>query len=88
MEGLQEQLESYCKVARKRIVDVLLLQTTERHMIKGTHLYFRILTAVDDNAITGHEYINLAWEKVRICTHITMIICSLVPMGTDELGVR
>lgn len=53
IEDLQEQLMSYCKVARKRIVDVLLLQTIERHMIKSVHLYFEMLINVDDNTISS-----------------------------------
>ncbi|KAG0197134.1 hypothetical protein BGX33_000916 [Mortierella sp. NVP41] len=53
VEDLQEQIKSYCKVARKRIVDVLLLQTIERHLIKSVHLYFDMLIAVDDSAITS-----------------------------------
>ncbi|KAG0034592.1 hypothetical protein BGZ82_005693 [Podila clonocystis] len=52
IEDLQEQLRSYCKVARKRIVDVLLLQTIERHLIKSVHLYFDMLIAVDDDTIS------------------------------------
>ncbi|KAG0358816.1 hypothetical protein BGX24_005911, partial [Mortierella sp. AD032] len=52
IEDLQEQLKSYCKVARKRIVDVLLLQTIERHLIKSLHLYFDMLITVDDNTIS------------------------------------
>lgn len=53
VEDLQEQLTSYCKVARKRIVDVLLLQTIGRHLIKSVHIYFDMLIAVDDNTITS-----------------------------------
>ncbi|KAF7724041.1 hypothetical protein EC973_001417 [Apophysomyces ossiformis] len=53
VEDLQEQLTSYCKVARKRIVDVLLLQTIERHLIKNIHLYFDMLIAVDDETIAS-----------------------------------
>ncbi|KAF9117991.1 hypothetical protein BGW39_001599 [Mortierella sp. 14UC] len=52
IEDLQEQLKSYCKVARKRIVDVLLLQTIERHLINSVHLYFDMLTTVDDNIVS------------------------------------
>ncbi|KAG0079124.1 hypothetical protein BGZ92_001176 [Podila epicladia] len=52
IDDLQEQLKSYCKVARKRIVDVLLLQTIERHLIKSVHLYFDMLIAVDENTIS------------------------------------
>ncbi|KAH7054848.1 P-loop containing nucleoside triphosphate hydrolase protein [Linnemannia elongata] len=52
IEDMQEQMKSYCKVARKRIVDVLLLQTIERHLIKSIHLYFDMLIAVDDNTIS------------------------------------
>ncbi|KAF9123778.1 hypothetical protein BG015_005254 [Linnemannia schmuckeri] len=52
IEDLQEQLKSYCKVARKRIVDVLLLQTVERHLIKSVHLYFDTLISVDENIVS------------------------------------
>ncbi|KAG0054327.1 hypothetical protein BGZ83_011433 [Gryganskiella cystojenkinii] len=52
VEDLQEALQSYCKVARKRIVDVVLLQSIERHMIKQINLYFDMLIAVDDNTIS------------------------------------
>ncbi|KAF9179084.1 hypothetical protein BGZ51_004076 [Haplosporangium sp. Z 767] len=52
-EDLQEQLQSYCKVARKRIVDVVLLQTIERYMIKQIDLYFDMLIAVDDSDISS-----------------------------------
>ncbi|KAF9304441.1 hypothetical protein BGZ74_001523 [Mortierella antarctica] len=47
-EDLSEQLKAYCKVARKRIVDVVLMQTLERHMIKHIGLYFKELIKVDD----------------------------------------
>ncbi|KAF9902678.1 hypothetical protein EC991_004636 [Linnemannia zychae] len=53
IEDLQEQLKSYSKVARKRIVDVLLLQTIERHMMKSACLYFDMLIAVDDSTVTS-----------------------------------
>ncbi|KAF9152581.1 hypothetical protein BGX20_005125, partial [Mortierella sp. AD010] len=53
-EDVQEQLQSYCKVARKRIVDVVLLQTIERHMIKQINVYFDMLIAVDESTITNH----------------------------------
>ncbi|KAI1306106.1 hypothetical protein EDD11_004850 [Mortierella claussenii] len=53
IEDLQEQLQSYCKVARKRIVDVVLLQTIERYMIKQINLYFDMLVAVDDSIISS-----------------------------------
>ncbi|KAI8906546.1 P-loop containing nucleoside triphosphate hydrolase protein [Powellomyces hirtus] len=53
VEDLQEQLQSYCKVARKRIVDVVLLQTIERYMIKEIALYFDILIAGDDSVIAS-----------------------------------
>ncbi|KAG0049884.1 hypothetical protein BGZ83_005315 [Gryganskiella cystojenkinii] len=52
-EDLQEMLLSYCKVSRKRIVDVVLLQTIERHMLKQINLYFDMLIAVDDSAISS-----------------------------------
>ncbi|KAF8932528.1 hypothetical protein BGZ47_011344 [Haplosporangium gracile] len=52
VEDLQEQMRSYCKVARKRIVDVLLLQTIERYLIKSVPLYFDMLITVDDNTIS------------------------------------
>ncbi|KAG0298972.1 hypothetical protein BGZ97_003920 [Linnemannia gamsii] len=52
VEDLQEQLRSYCKVARKRIVDIVLLQSIERYMIKQINLYFDMLVAVDDNTIS------------------------------------
>ncbi|KAG0006579.1 hypothetical protein BGZ80_005215, partial [Entomortierella chlamydospora] len=54
IEDLQEQLKSYCKVARKRIVDVVLMQTIERYMITQIDLYFDMLIAVDDNTISSH----------------------------------
>lgn len=47
-EDLGDQLKAYCKVARKRIVDVVLLQTIERHMVKHIGLYFKELIKVDD----------------------------------------
>ncbi|KAI1318902.1 hypothetical protein EDD11_005536 [Mortierella claussenii] len=53
LEDLQEQLQSYCKVVRKRIVDVVLMQTIERHMIKQIDVYFDMLIAVDDMAISS-----------------------------------
>ncbi|KAF9395831.1 hypothetical protein CPC16_006704 [Podila verticillata] len=53
IEDLQEMLLSYCKVARKRIVDVVLLQTIERHMFKQIKLYFDMLIAVDDDVISS-----------------------------------
>ncbi|KAF9285633.1 hypothetical protein BGZ68_003678 [Mortierella alpina] len=53
IEDLQEELQSYCKVARKRIVDVVLLQTIERYMIKQINLYFDMLIAVDDSVISS-----------------------------------
>ncbi|KAG9319074.1 hypothetical protein KVV02_000592 [Mortierella alpina] len=49
IEDLQEQLISYCKVARKRIVDVILLQTIELHMIKQTDIYFEQLKSCDSS---------------------------------------
>ncbi|KAF9423948.1 hypothetical protein BGZ76_003592 [Entomortierella beljakovae] len=52
VEDLQEELQSYCKVACKRIVDVVLLQSIERHMIKQINLYFDMLIAVDENTIS------------------------------------
>lgn len=52
IDDLQEQVKSYCKVARKRIVDVILLQTIERPLIKSVHLYFDMLITVDDNTIS------------------------------------
>ncbi|KAF9899861.1 hypothetical protein EC991_008230 [Linnemannia zychae] len=47
-KDLGNQLRAYCKVARKRIVDVVILQTLERHMIKHIGLYFNELIRVDD----------------------------------------
>ncbi|KAF9120369.1 hypothetical protein BGX30_003206 [Mortierella sp. GBA39] len=47
-EELGEQVQAYCKVARKRIVDVVLLQTLERHMVRHIDLYFKELIKVDD----------------------------------------
>ncbi|KAG0249685.1 hypothetical protein DFQ27_009848 [Actinomortierella ambigua] len=47
-EDLGDQLEAYCKVARKRIVDVVLMQTIERHMVRHIGLYFSELIKVDD----------------------------------------
>ncbi|CAO3568750.1 unnamed protein product [Mortierella alpina] len=38
-EDLEEQLKAYCKVARKRIADVMILQTLERHMVKYIDVY-------------------------------------------------
>ena len=52
IDDLQEQLKSYCKVARKRTVEVLLLQTIERHLIKSVHLYSDMLITVDDSTIS------------------------------------
>ncbi|KAG0067435.1 hypothetical protein BGZ89_006086 [Linnemannia elongata] len=53
VEDLREQLTSYCKVARKRLVDIP-PQTIERHVIKRVYLYFDMLIAMDDNTITSH----------------------------------
>ncbi|KAF9116476.1 hypothetical protein BGX27_002148 [Mortierella sp. AM989] len=53
-EDLQEQLQSYCKVARKRIVDVVYMQTIERYMIIQINLYFSMLITLDDNTISTH----------------------------------
>ncbi|KAF9371038.1 hypothetical protein BGX21_005285, partial [Mortierella sp. AD011] len=53
-EDVQEQLQSYCKVARKRIVDVVLLQTIERYMIKQINIYFDMLIAVDESTVTSN----------------------------------
>ncbi|KAG0331954.1 hypothetical protein BG000_010448 [Podila horticola] len=53
LEDLQEMLLSYCKVARKRIVDVVLLQTIERHMFKQIELYFKMLSEVDESTISS-----------------------------------
>ncbi|KAF9204450.1 hypothetical protein BGZ49_005284 [Haplosporangium sp. Z 27] len=53
IEDLEEQLQAYCKVASKRIVDVVLLQTIERHMIRQIDLYFDILISVDDSTISS-----------------------------------
>ncbi|KAF9314457.1 hypothetical protein BG003_004147 [Podila horticola] len=53
LEDLQEMLLSYCKVARKRIVDVVLLQTFERHMFKQIELYFKMLSEVDESTISS-----------------------------------
>ncbi|KAG0336172.1 hypothetical protein BG004_008170 [Podila humilis] len=47
-EDLKEQLQAYCKVARKRIVDVVLMQTIERHIFKRIGLYFDALIKVDN----------------------------------------
>ncbi|KAF9922993.1 hypothetical protein FBU30_006896 [Linnemannia zychae] len=52
LKDLQEKLKSYCKVARKRIVDIVLLQTIERHIIKSMDIYFEALIAVDDNVLS------------------------------------
>ncbi|KAF9948575.1 hypothetical protein BGZ72_009517, partial [Mortierella alpina] len=52
-EDLQDELQSYCKVARKRIVDVVLLQSIERYMIKQINLYFEMLVVVDENSFTS-----------------------------------
>ena len=52
VEDLHEDLPSYCRVARKRIVDVVLLQSIERYMIKQVSLYFDMLVAIDDNTVT------------------------------------
>ena len=40
VKDMQEQMKSYCKVAHKRIMDVLLLQAIERHLVKSVHLFF------------------------------------------------
>lgn len=53
IDDLQEMLLSYCKVARKRIVDVVLLQTIERHMFKQIKLYFDMLINVNDDVISS-----------------------------------
>ncbi|GJJ68429.1 hypothetical protein EMPS_00775 [Entomortierella parvispora] len=53
VEDLTDELLSYCKVARKRIVDVVVLQSIERYMIKQINLYFDLLIAVDDNTISS-----------------------------------
>lgn len=50
-EDLGDQLKAYCKVARKRIVDVVLMQTIERHMVKHIGLYFKELIKVDDTKL-------------------------------------
>jgi len=47
-DDLNEKLKAYCKVARKRIVDVVVQQTLERHVVKHIGLYFRDLIKVDD----------------------------------------
>ncbi|KAG0309955.1 hypothetical protein BGZ99_000746 [Dissophora globulifera] len=54
VEDLQEQLQSYSKVARKRIVDVVLIQTIERHMIKQIDIYFTRLIALDEGVISSY----------------------------------
>ncbi|KAG0237630.1 hypothetical protein BGW42_000458 [Actinomortierella wolfii] len=51
-EDLGDQLRAYSKVARERIVDVVLLQTIERHMIKHIDLYFKELITIDDSKLT------------------------------------
>ena len=45
---MEEQLKAYCKVARKRILDVMILQTLERHTFKHIGLYLEELIKVDD----------------------------------------
>ncbi|GJJ68428.1 hypothetical protein EMPS_00774 [Entomortierella parvispora] len=52
VEDLTDVLLSYCKVARKRIVDVVVLQSIERYMIKQINLYFNLLIAVDDSTVS------------------------------------
>ncbi|KAG0306036.1 hypothetical protein BGZ99_001913 [Dissophora globulifera] len=52
-DELYEQLRSYCEVARKRIVDVVLLQTIERFLIKRINVYFEMLIAVDSTLISS-----------------------------------
>ncbi|KAG0017329.1 hypothetical protein BGZ81_010791 [Podila clonocystis] len=47
-EDLGDQLQAYCQVARIRVVDVVILQTLERHMVKHIGLYFKELIKVDD----------------------------------------
>ncbi|KAF9968826.1 hypothetical protein BGZ73_009125, partial [Actinomortierella ambigua] len=51
-EDLAEQLKAYCKVARKRIVDVVLLQTIERQMVRHIDQYFKELIRVDDSKLS------------------------------------
>jgi len=53
VEDLKEVLMSYCKVARKRIVDVVILQSIERYLIKQINLYFDLLIAVDENTMSS-----------------------------------
>ncbi|KAF9581758.1 hypothetical protein BGW38_001109 [Lunasporangiospora selenospora] len=53
VNDLEEKLVSYCKVARKRIVDTVLLQTIERQMINRINRYFDKLITVDDTAISS-----------------------------------
>ncbi|ORZ24856.1 P-loop containing nucleoside triphosphate hydrolase protein [Lobosporangium transversale] len=51
VEELHDQLQAYCEVARKRIVDVVLLQTIERFMVKHINVYFKMLITIDETHI-------------------------------------
>ncbi|KAF9162363.1 hypothetical protein DFQ26_003605 [Actinomortierella ambigua] len=50
-EDLQEMLKAYCDIARKRIVDVLIMQTVERNLTRQIDTYFAQLVAVEDKAL-------------------------------------
>ncbi|KAF9902025.1 hypothetical protein EC991_005408 [Linnemannia zychae] len=52
-EDLGDQLRAYCKVARKRIVDVVILQTLERYIVKRISVYFKDLIRVEDSKLAG-----------------------------------
>ncbi|KAF9946519.1 hypothetical protein BGZ72_000248 [Mortierella alpina] len=53
VKELEDHLNSYCKVANKRIVDTILLQTIERYQVKQIGRYFDMLILVDDNTISS-----------------------------------
>ncbi|KAF9579216.1 hypothetical protein BGW38_004614, partial [Lunasporangiospora selenospora] len=64
IQDIEEQLLAYCRVARKRIVDIVLLQTIERHMIKRISRFFEKLHSVEDSAISS-RLIELPAKKTR-----------------------
>ncbi|KAF9574013.1 hypothetical protein EC968_007565 [Mortierella alpina] len=53
VKDLEDQLKSYCKVVRMRIVDTILMQTIERYLVKHIGRYFDMLILVDDNIISS-----------------------------------
>ncbi|KAF9273917.1 hypothetical protein BGZ68_001095 [Mortierella alpina] len=53
VKDLEDELRSYCKVASRRIVDTILMQTIERYLVKQIGRYFDMLILVDDNTISS-----------------------------------